>query len=49
MTLYEFDENHNDLKKYNDLSEFMLNNDNKIIPYTFTDREFDDFIYDKFY
>lgn len=49
MTLYEFDEKHNDLKKYDDLSDFMLKNVKKIIPITFTDREFDDFIYDKFY
>jgi nitrogenase subunit NifH len=49
MTLYEFDENHTDLKKYDDLSDFMLKNKKKIIPTTFSDREFDDFIYDKFY
>lgn len=49
MTLYEFDENHKDLEKYEELSNFILKNENKIIPTTFTDREFDDFIYDKFY
>ena len=49
MTLFEFDENHGDLEMYDNLSEFMLNSDKKIIPKTFTDREFDDFIYDKFY
>lgn len=49
MTLYEFDEKHEDLKKYDDLSDFILQNKNKIIPKTFTDREFDDFIYNKFY
>ncbi|MBT3726688.1 hypothetical protein HOG21_03140 [bacterium] len=49
MTLFEFDENHSDLEMYDNLSEFMLNSDKKIIPKTFTDREFDDFIYDKFY
>ena len=49
MTLYEFDENHSDLQMYDDLSTFMLNNEKKTIPETFTDRDFDDFIYDKFY
>jgi hypothetical protein len=49
MTLFEFDENHSDLKGYNDLAEFMLGNEEKVVPTTFTDTEFDDFIYDKFY
>lgn len=49
MTLFEFDENHNDLKKYNNLSEYILKNNKKIVPNTFSDKEFDDFIYDNFY
>ena len=49
MTLFEFDENHNDLNNYKNLSEFILTNTNKIIPKTFTDKKFDDFIYDNFY
>jgi len=49
MTLYEFDKNHTDLETYDNLSKFMLENKEKIIPTTFTDRGFDDFIYDKFY
>ncbi|MDD2566145.1 MAG: AAA family ATPase [Candidatus Gracilibacteria bacterium] len=49
MTLFEFDENHPDLIKYKELSNLMLKNNNKIIPHTFSDTEFDDFIYDKFY
>jgi nitrogenase subunit NifH len=49
MTLYEFDETHNDLNSYNDLSKFILENNNKIIPTPFTDIDFDDFIYNKFY
>jgi len=49
MTLYEYDENHKDLEKYNRLSDFILKNTNKIVPKTFTDREFDDFIYNNFY
>lgn len=49
MTLYEFDENDSDLEKYENLSNFILENTNKIVPQTFTDRDFDDFIYDKFY
>ena len=36
-------------KRFNELSDFMLENESKIIPNTFTDREFDDFIYDNFY
>jgi nitrogenase subunit NifH len=48
MTLYEFDEKHSDLEMYNNLTEFMLKNSTKIIPTTFTDRDFDDFIYDRF-
>jgi nitrogenase subunit NifH len=49
MTLYEFNENHNDLQMYDKLSQFILKNKEKIIPNTFTDEEFDDFIYNKFY
>ena len=49
MTLFEFDENQSDLQMYDKLSEFMQDNSEKIIPKTFSDREFDDFIYDKFY
>lgn len=49
MTLYEFDENHTDLEKYDQLTDFMLANTEKILPTTFSDREFDDFIYDRFY
>ncbi len=49
MTLYEFEESHKDIEKYNLLSNFMLKNDKKIIPVTFTDQEFDDFIYNNFY
>ena len=49
MTLFEFDEKHNDLEVYKKLSDFILQNEKKIIPKTFSDREFDDFIYDKFY
>ena len=49
MTLYEFDEKHKDLWKYEDLSNYILNNDNKIIPKTFSDKDFDDFIYENFY
>ena len=49
MTLYEFDETHTDLKRYDELSEFILENDKKIIPNTLNDKDFDDFIYDNFY
>jgi len=49
MTLFEFDENHKDLEVYKNLSNFILKNEEKIIPKTFSDREFDDFIYDRFY
>jgi nitrogenase subunit NifH len=49
MTLFEFDENHKDLEVYNNLSNFILENNEKVIPKTFADRDFDDFIYDKFY
>ncbi len=49
MTLFEFDKDDNDIKKYNKLTEFMLKNNTKIIPKTFSDKEFDDFIYDNFY
>lgn len=48
MTLYEFDENDVDFKMYDDLSDFMLVNEKKVVPKTFSDREFDDFIYDRF-
>ncbi len=49
MTLFEFDENHKNLEIYKNLADFILKNDKKIIPNTFSDREFDDFIYDRFY
>lgn len=49
MTLYEFDENNQDLAKYDDLSNFIIKNEEKIIPKNFSDIEFDDFIYNKFY
>lgn len=49
QTLFEYDIEHIDLKIYKELWEFILNNQQKIIPKTFTDKEFDDFIYDKFY
>lgn len=48
MTLYEFDEKHKDLDKYNELSEYVIKNENKIVPNTFSDKEFDDFIYDNY-
>jgi len=48
MSLYEFDENNPDLEMYNSLSDFMLENTDKIIPTTFSDREFDDFVYERF-
>jgi hypothetical protein len=49
MTLYEYDSEHIDLLKFDKLANFMLNNKNKIIPNTYTDKEFDHFIYSKFY
>lgn len=48
MTLYEYDENHIELEKFDYLSDYILKNKEKIIPNTFTDIEFDDFIYEKF-
>jgi len=49
MTLFEYDENHKDLEVFKDLADFMLKNGKKIIPITFSDKEFDDFIYENFY
>jgi len=49
MTLFESDIQHKDLTNYTDLARYMLENKTKIIPNTFSDAEFDDFIYDKFY
>jgi len=48
-TLYEFDKEHKDLEKYDKLADFILGNQEKIIPQTFSDLEFDDFIYNNFY
>lgn len=48
MTLYEFDENHSDLEMYDNLADYILTNQEKVIPTTFSDRDFDDFIYDRF-
>jgi len=49
MTLFEFDDGHSDLESYKKLSDFILSNTNKIVPTTFSDKDFDDFIYDNFY
>ncbi len=49
MTLYEFDELDTDLEEYDNLRDFIFNNSIKIIPKPFTDKDFDDFIYDRFY
>jgi len=49
MTLFEFDENHSDLDTYKNLSNFILWSTTKVIPKTFSDKHFDDFIYENFY